>query len=139
MLTNVRYSALLIFTFLTSIYPQHIDKGEALYSFYIQSQNHLEGYSQALSGNEFSYHSLRDDLREALLIRCREGMNKAEWLSQIVPVDHKDKFAVLTVIAAINYTEKPGSKMAFMINGVGRFEIPFTRNYSPEVKGDEGS
>jgi len=140
-----RNALLSVFYFITllisnsSVSGQSIDKNSSLYRYNQKSAGYLEGYSKTISGNDFAYHSLRDDLRDALLIRCRDGMNKASWVTQIIPADYKGEYISFGIIAAINCVDRPDLKLVFKINGISRFEVPITKRYEWEISGADGS
>ena len=69
------------------------------YNFAMKSQNHLEGFSKSIGKNDFSYHSLRIDVTDALLTRCTDGEMAIEWLTQNVP-NNNEKGVWFTWIAA---------------------------------------
>ncbi|MDP4195142.1 MAG: glycoside hydrolase family 38 C-terminal domain-containing protein [Bacteroidota bacterium] len=89
---------------------------------------YLQGYSRAIIGGGFSYHSPNPSINDALLVRANKLLNKIEWESEIVPNDYKGKtisFIWLFAISRDNidrkFHMKIGDKFSFDFkNDLGR-------------------
>ena len=57
------------------------------YNYALKSKNYLEGFAKNIGKNQFTYHSLRIDVTEGLLTRCKNGDMPIEWLTQKIPTD----------------------------------------------------
>jgi alpha-mannosidase len=113
------------------------ERSRALEDFSEQTRNFLEGFARSTGGNDFSYHSLRSDLSEALLTRCTNGTMAIEW--QTAPVDREFKYegAGFVWIAAIDLTPEKHLFDVY-INGVKKFQVPSGNQETFSLKNDEG-
>ena len=59
------------------------------YSLYQICKNDLEGFSSQISGGMYTYPSLRDDIRQAMITRASTGKAGFEFLTSTVPADYK--------------------------------------------------
>ncbi len=58
------------------------------YRLYDICKNDIEGYSQKLSGGDYTYPCLREDLGDAMISRASTGRMAFEFLTGIVPADY---------------------------------------------------
>ena len=111
----------MILIFSNSLHAEDNVKLIKQYNYAMKSQNHLEGFSKSIGENDFSYHSLRIDVTDALLTRCTDGKLAIEWLTQ--NVDKETKNGVwFTWIAAVDL-KGGGQKFDVYINDIKRFEF----------------
>ncbi|MCB9260696.1 MAG: alpha-mannosidase [Ignavibacteriales bacterium] len=111
----------MILIFSNSLHAEDNVKLIKQYNYAMKSQNHLEGFSKSIGENDFSYHSLRIDVTDALLTRCTDGKLAIEWLTQ--NVDKETKNGVwFTWIAAVDM-KGGGQKFDVYINDIKRFEF----------------
>jgi len=61
------------------------------YRLYDICKNDIEGYSQKLSGGDYTYPCLREDLGDAMISRASTGRMAFEFLTGIIPVDYTKK------------------------------------------------
>lgn len=82
----------------------------------------LEGYSGSFGSNDFSYHSLRNDLKECMLSRCTDGSMRIAWETAPVPADFKGDGIGFVWIAAMDLS---GDQHMFnvSVNGINRFRL----------------
>lgn len=106
------------------------------YNFALKSENHLEGFSKNIGENEFSYHSLRMDVTNALLTRCTDGNMAIEWLTQKV-VKETTNGVWFTWIAAVDM-KSSGQKFDVYFNDVKRFEFIASSEEERVFKNEEG-
>lgn len=101
------------------------------------SQHWFEGYHQNVGENEFSYHSLRNDLTDCLLTRCTTGSMDINWETEVVPEDFSGVTAGFIWIAAIDITDK---ELFFDVyfNGIKRFEIPSSQRSNWSIEPEDG-
>ena len=103
----------------------HAEGNETLmkqYNFALKSKNHFEGFSKNIGKNEFTYHSLRIDVTDGLLTRCKNGDMPIEWLTQKIPVDIDGNGFWFTWLAAVQKTNEHYNFDVF-VNDVKRFEF----------------
>lgn len=87
-------------------------------------QSHwFEGFLQNTGGNEFSYHSIRNDVSESLITRAKDGKMDINWVTELVPANFSGSSAAFLWIAALDLTPQ---EVVFdvYINDIKRFEIP---------------
>ncbi|WP_299577992.1 glycosyl hydrolase-related protein [uncultured Sunxiuqinia sp.] len=87
-----------------------------------ESSNWFEGFQKNIGGNEFTYHSFRNDVSASLITRCTDGEMGIEWETAVVPENWNKKSTGFLWIAAIDLTS---NKHIFdvYVNGEKRFEI----------------
>ncbi len=61
------------------------------YRLYEICKNDIEGYSQKLSGGDYTYPCLREDLGEAMISRASTGKMAFEFLTATVPNEYSDE------------------------------------------------
>ena len=59
------------------------------YYLYEICKNDIEGFSQKLSGGDYNYPCVREDLGEAMISRASTGKMKFEFLTDVVPENFK--------------------------------------------------
>ena len=92
------------------------------YNYALKSKNYLEGFAKNIGKNEFTYHSLRMDVTEGLLTRCKNGDMPIEWLTQKIPESMEGNGFWFTWLAAVQKTNEHHNFDVF-INDVKRFEF----------------
>jgi alpha-mannosidase len=107
------------------------------YNFALKSENHLEGFAKNIGINEFSYHSIRMDVTNALLTRCTDGSMAVEWLTQNVENMGNANGLWFTWIAAV---DMKGSGQIFDVyfNDIKRFEFIASSEEQRVFGNDEG-
>lgn len=66
----------------------HIHEINVNFRLYTLCKNDIEGYSQRISGGEYNYPSLREDLGRAMISRASTGKMGFEFLSGKVPLNY---------------------------------------------------
>jgi alpha-mannosidase len=91
------------------------------------SQQYLTGFTRAISGQNFDYHSPHPDVRAALLSRATDGKMAVSWETESLPSSYQEPFATFIWIAGLgsNIAEK---KFDLFIND--EYSLTFTS--SPE-------
>lgn len=106
----------------TEGYGQSKSGEQALFDFALAAESYQEGFAKSHPGNDFSYHSFRNDLSESLLTRCTDGSMAIEW--ETSEVKSIDKSGVGFIwITAIDMTGEKAS-FSLKVNGIQRFIIP---------------
>ena len=117
---------ILIFLFMAllafSLNAQEKVKLMKQYNFALKTNKYLEGFSKSIGENDFSYHSLRNDVTESLLTRCTNDGMPIEWLTQNVPEDHGNEGAWFVWLAAVDLTNTK-QKFDVFVNDIKRFEF----------------
>lgn len=67
---------------------EHIHQLNTNYSLYSICKDDIEGYARKLSGGEYIYPSVREDVEQALISRASTGKMAFEILTGKVPEDH---------------------------------------------------
>ncbi len=119
------FTILLVITYLLciSIFANSASVLMKQYNFALKSKNYLEGYSQDIGKNQFKYHSLRMDITEGLLTRCKNGDMEIEWLTGKIPQSNKEvKGYWFAFLADVQMTNER-CKFDVYINDIKRFEF----------------
>lgn len=82
----------------------------------------LEGYCEALSGEELRYPCHRSDNMDALVIRATNGTMAAEWLTAPVPVGYAGQCATFLWVCGIDRNET-GHGFQLFVNDDHRFSL----------------
>ncbi|WP_198152347.1 glycoside hydrolase family 38 N-terminal domain-containing protein [Draconibacterium sediminis] len=61
------------------------------YELYQISKDDIEGFSEQLGGGMYSYPSLRDDVRDAMIARASTGEAGFEFLTEMVPANYPNE------------------------------------------------
>lgn len=69
----------------------HIHEVNTKYQLYQICQNDIDGYTEKISGDDITYHSIRVDVREALITRANTGEMAFELLTAPVPLEFQQK------------------------------------------------
>lgn len=69
----------------------HIHEVNAKYQLYQICQNDIDGYAKKISGDDITYHSIRVDVRDALISRANTGEMSFELLTSPVPMNNQKK------------------------------------------------
>ena len=113
------------------------DQTRALFELAGKSINWEEGFHKNLGGNEFSYHSFRNDVWASIISRCNAEQSTIEWETEYISkyID-EDEYGFLW-IAALDLTS---DKQIFdvYINDIKRFEIITTTKKNWQLKTDDG-
>jgi len=99
-------SVLFVLNIIWQISAQNVEKLRAQYNFTVQTSDWFEGFEKSITANDFSYHSLRDDIQEAMLTRCTDGKMAVEWLAPVVKEQNTKKTATFLWLAAIDLTSE---------------------------------
>ncbi|RPH95372.1 MAG: hypothetical protein EHM72_15025, partial [Calditrichaeota bacterium] len=108
-----------------------------LLEFANETKEYYEGFSASIGANDFSYHSLRNDLTECLLTRCTTGDMAIEWNTAPVAPVTKGGRAGFVWIAAIDMTSE-SHLFDVYFNHVKRFQIASGRETNWELASPEG-
>jgi alpha-mannosidase len=100
-------------------------------------QHWLEGFLQNTGGNEFSYHSFRNDVTKSLITRATDGKMDISWETEAVPGDFKGRNAGFVWMAALDLTPQEVIFDVF-INGEKRFEIAASEKQSWQIDSGDG-
>ena len=98
---------------------------------------YLEGFAKSTGSNDFSYHSLRNDLTEALLSRCTDGSMAIEWQTAPINTDFKEKGVGFVWIAALDHTSEKHTFNIF-INGEKKFQLTTGQQGNVDLTNNEG-
>lgn len=112
------------------------DKIKQQYQLSRETQGWFEGFNISLGGNDFIYHSLREDVTDCMLTRATDGKMFIEWETAPIPFDWKGERADLIWIAAMT-RNKCNNKFFLYIND----DLKFTFKNSPgdwEVDSQDG-
>ncbi|MBK7212079.1 MAG: hypothetical protein IPH88_02030 [Bacteroidales bacterium] len=133
------YYLVIIFLQLSGIKgkAQENNRSMALTDFAIKTREYQEGFVRSLPGNDFSYHSFRNDLTDALLTRCNDGTMAIEWQTSDVNAETGKKGSGFVWIAAIDMTDASATFDVY-INGVKRFIIPTGNREKFELESEDG-
>ena len=129
--------ALLLFTVCISSYSQDQEKLKKQYQFAQKTTGWFEGFQKSIGTNDFSYHSLRNDIHESLLTRANNGDMAIEWETQKIPDDYKGQIASFVWIAALDLTDEETHFDVF-INDNKKFSIPSSQNTDWSIKSQDG-
>lgn len=113
-----------------------VNSQKALLNLAEESKNWFEGFNSNIGGNEFSYHSFRNDVSESLITRCTDGKMIIEWETAQIPENWNNKAGFLW-IAALDITPHNFVFDVF-INDKKRFEITSSTKNNWELKTDDG-
>jgi hypothetical protein len=103
----------------------------------LKTKNWLEGYDRSTGGNDFNYHSFRNDLSECMITRCSTGEMAVEWDTRVVPESFKGDGVGFVWVAALDITPVSHSFDVF-INGTKRFQIISGEKNQWELLNEEG-
>ena len=82
------------------------DSMKLLFELAGKSVNWFEGFQKNTGSNEFSYHSFRNDVSDALITRCTNGQMEIEWETAAIPESMQQKEAGFLWIAALDITSE---------------------------------
>ena len=117
-------------------YSQFEEKINEQYQLSRSTDGWFEGYSKNIGKNEFTYHSLRDDVRDGLLIRAMDGDMFIEWETASVPKNWKNKDANFLWITAMA-SQRCNEKFFMSVNGEQKFVFTNSKN-DWVVKSEDG-
>jgi alpha-mannosidase len=100
-------------------------------------QHWLEGFLQNTGGNEFSYHSFRNDVTESLITRAKDGKMDINWVTELVPANFSGNSAAFLWIAALDLTPREVIFDVY-INDIKRFEIPSSERQEWKIQSVDG-
>ncbi|WP_034044680.1 glycosyl hydrolase-related protein [Wocania ichthyoenteri] len=69
----------------------HIYEVNTKYNLYSLSKNDIEGYSEKISGRDYTYQSIREDVTKALISRASDGKLAFEVLLNKIPENYTKK------------------------------------------------
>ena len=102
-----------------------------------ETVGYLEGFAKSTGGNDFIYHSLRNDLTDALLTRCTDGTMAIEWQTAPIRTDFKEKGAGFVWIAAMDHTSEKHT-FDVLINGEKKFQLTTGQQGNVDLTNNEG-
>src|SRR5210317_1993904 len=106
-MTNKKSSLITIIIFISLFaFSQNREQLKKQFDFAQKVNNGFEGYANSVGTNDFNYHSVRNDVTDALLTRCTDGNMAIEWETQRVPETFNDAGASFVWIAALDLTDK---------------------------------
>ena len=123
--------------FAINSYSQDNNNYKSVSQFANETVGYLEGFANSISGNDFSYHSLRNDVTDALLTRCTDGAMAIEWQTAPVSTDFKEKGAGFVWIAAMDHTSEKHT-FDVLINGEKKFQLTTGQQNNFELTNNEG-
>ncbi len=102
-----------------------------------EEKNLFRGFSEKISGTDFSYHSSIPGVNESMLVRALNGKQSMLWKTEPVPEDYREKEAVFVWLAGMGCT-MGNVKMTLGIND--KYKLPFftTRKEKWEVSERNG-
>ncbi len=117
-------------------YSQFEEKIKEQYQLSRSTVGWFEGFSKNRGENEFTYHSLRDDVKDGLLTRATDGDMFIEWETASVSKNWKNKNADFLWITAM--ASRRCNEIFFMsVNGEQKFMFTNSKN-DWEVKSEDG-
>lgn len=101
----------------------------------------LQGFAKKVSGSDLQYHSHLSDMRTALLIRAKDGLNKIEWETEAVPENLSAKYVKLVWNAGISSLIRGKEKIDFSIEVNGKALVSFQNGIFDDftVDGENGT
>ncbi|KAA3636552.1 MAG: hypothetical protein DWQ02_08070 [Bacteroidetes bacterium] len=84
----------------------HIYEINTRYNLYKVCENDFDGFASKISGNDYSYHSLRQDLQAALITRATSGEMAFKILTPQMPEKFNSKRVTLFYYSNINLTNR---------------------------------
>lgn len=84
----------------------HIYEINTRYNLYDVCKNDLEGYAKKIGGNDYDYHSLRQDLQAALISRATTGKMAFEVLTPKLPEKFTSESVTFFYYSNINLTNR---------------------------------
>ena len=118
-------------------YSQDNNNYKSVSQFATETVGYIEGFANSIGGNDFSYHSLRNDVTDALLTRCTDGAMAIEWQTAPVSTDFKEKGAGFVWIAAMDHTSEKHT-FDVLINGEKKFQLTTGQQKNFELTNNEG-
>jgi alpha-mannosidase len=98
----------------------------------------INGYSQKISGEDFSYHSSVPPAKECLLVRATDGNSSLEWETAVAPTKPEKDFVTFVWLAGIG--SSPGrARFDLQVNGKDKFSFWADGSNNWELKNDDGS
>lgn len=109
----------------------HIYKVNTKYNLYNLSKNCIEGYSEKISGRDYTYQSIREDVTNALISRASDGKLAFEVLLNKIPKNYSKKEASfffysnidLNIRAPFNLFINDNLAITFIANEDGTLKI----------------
>ncbi|TFH33784.1 MAG: hypothetical protein E4G95_09230, partial [Bacteroidia bacterium] len=104
-------------------------------------QKLLAGYNKYIRGEQFSYHSLRPDVSDAMLVRAMGKEMYIEWESEAIPLTFSGGEATFILMVNINVQQENPRNWEISIDGNKEFIIttPSTGDLiAKEYNGREG-
>ncbi len=98
----------------------------------------INGYSEKISGNDFSYSSSIPAVKACLLIRATNGKSSMEWKTAVVPEKIKSDFVTFVWLAGLG--SSPGrARFDLQINDTQKFSFWVDGLNQWEQEADNGS
>jgi len=127
---------LIILTLLLSIVVGQ-SQVEQIYELKISDHGYLTGFKKAISGQEFSYHSMSPDITSALLVRANSGKMVMEWETAPVSFKENNEFVKFIWVAGIG-CNLGINNFDFFIDDKQTFTFLSTDKEEWEVTSDNG-
>jgi len=92
-------------------------------SLLINAQPFLSGYSKAIKGDNFEYHSPQPDAGFSMLIRAENSSDFIEWETEPIPANYQDKKLHFLLLAGIDVNPGDPHQWDIFINNQKYFTI----------------
>lgn len=116
---------------------QDSERTRQLKEFAAKTVDYQEGFVCSTPGNDFSYHSFRNDISDALLTRCTDGTVAIEWKTESVYDKLGDNGAGFIWMAALDLISEYHEFDVF-VDGIKRFTINSSMKEQFELKNPDG-
>lgn len=98
----------------------------------------INGFSEKISGNDFSYHSSLSKAKECLLVRATNGKSTMEWQTATIP--HKLDKEFVTIVWLAGLGSSPGrARFDLFLNDEKKFEFWADGSDKWSLKSEDGS
>jgi alpha-mannosidase len=123
--------------FSASAHSQGFNNSELITKLASETDGYSEGFVKSISGTDFNYPGLRNDLSGSLLTRCTDGSMAIEWQTAAVSSDFKGAGAGFVWIAAMDLTKEEHA-FDVCINGEKKFLITSGEKENLELSSKDG-
>ncbi|MEN8115843.1 MAG: glycoside hydrolase family 38 C-terminal domain-containing protein [Bacteroidota bacterium] len=98
----------------------------------------VNGFSQKVSGYDFSYHSSVPGAKECMIVRANNGKSFMEWETETVPANVENEYVTFIWLAGLG--SSPGrARFDLQVNGEDKFEFWADGLNEWEYELDDGS
>ena len=99
----------------------------------------LQGFSKKISGTDIKWNSHLSYAKEAMIVRTKDGIQKMEWESEIIPADLKSKTLSLVWISGVSgLSGKEPSPITLFANDKKIATLKTAGNKDWDVEGNDG-